>query len=358
MGANPPMTTTPRLPAHSEAPSAVRISRRAVLTTLTVAAAGTCLPAFIRAGLADPVIKKAKDLKPGEFTWHPERSPKGPVAIVVSIPDQRVHVYRNAIRIAVSTCSTGAPGHATPTGVFMILEKDKNHRSSTYNNAPMPNMNRLTWGGVALHAGNLPGYPASHGCIRLPLKFSELLFGITKVGTPVILAGSHSDPREIVHPGLVLGNYATKEFETVKRSLKKERLPWQAEVIPADETVAVVVSHGDMTVTLVANGVEVATGKAYITNPEQPIGRHVFILVGASEGRRGMAWQSLSHHDEDDATRAPDAKVIERLKADQAMLNAIQDRMHPGMLLVTTELPAHAGDRGGDDFVLMNTHES
>ncbi len=74
--------------------------------------------------------------------------------------------YRNGVRIAVSTCSTGKKGHETPTGVFTILEKDKDHHSSTYNNAPMPNMNRLTWSGVALHAGNLPGYPASHGCVR------------------------------------------------------------------------------------------------------------------------------------------------------------------------------------------------
>ena len=67
----------------------------------------------------------------------------------------------------------GQEGHSTPTGVFTILQKHKDHHSSTYNNAPMPNMNRLTWDGIALHAGNLPGYPASHGCVRLPLEFSE-----------------------------------------------------------------------------------------------------------------------------------------------------------------------------------------
>ena len=143
-------------------------------------------------------------MEPGDFTWHPERSPDGPVSIIVSIDEQRVYVYRNGIRIAVSTCSTGKKGHSTPTGVFTILQKDKNHKSSTYNNAPMPNMNRLTWSGIALHAGQLPGYPASHGCVRLPVKFSQLLFTVTHLGTPVILANSHSDPKQVVHPGMVL----------------------------------------------------------------------------------------------------------------------------------------------------------
>ena len=123
-----------------------------------------------REGVAQQVNKLADDLKNGEFNWFPERSQGGPVIIIVSIPDQLVHVYRNGIRIAASTCSTGKPGHRTPTGVFRILQKDKHHRSSTYSNAPMPNMNRLTWSGIALHAGNLPGYPASHGCVRLPMQ--------------------------------------------------------------------------------------------------------------------------------------------------------------------------------------------
>jgi hypothetical protein len=303
-----------------------------------------------------PIYKKTADLKPGEFTWHPERSPSGPVAIIVSIPDQRVHVYRNGIRIAVSTCSTGAPNHRTPTGVFTILEKDKNHHSSTYNNAPMPNMNRLTWNGIALHAGNLPGYPASHGCVRLPSKFSELLFGITHVGTPVILAGSFTDPKEVVHPGLVLGDYAHHEFVGVQGSIKNEKLPWQAEVTSADAQTAVIVSRGDMTVTVLENGAPVAMGTATITNPEQPIGRHVFMLIGADESRKGLSWHAVGHHEQAGvAVGQPEEVVLLRIKAEKPVLQAIQARMHPGMVLVTTELPSHPDSRTGDDFVLMNT---
>lgn len=119
-----------------------RFSRREVLVYGTAMAGA----AILGEAAAQQVVKEVHQLKPGEFTWHPERSPKGSVAIVVSLPDQLVHVYRNGVRIAVSTCSTGRKGHRTPTGVFTILQKDRHHRSSTYNNAPMPNMNRLTCG--------------------------------------------------------------------------------------------------------------------------------------------------------------------------------------------------------------------
>lgn len=317
--------------------------------------ATTLVPAVSLWAAAEPEIKKTQDLKPGQFTWHPERSPAGRIAIVVSIPDQRVHVYRNGIRIGVSTCSTGKPGHQTPTGVFLILEKDKNHKSSTYNNAPMPNMNRLTWSGIALHAGNLPGYPASHGCIRLPIKFSEYLFQVTEPGTPVILAGKHTEPREIVHPGLILGNYAANEFTHVKNGLKKEKLPWQPDVTKGETSTAIVVSHRDMTISVLENGTLVSTGKVIIAEPEKPLGRHVFMLTGAHEGKKGMAWQAIGHHATAGITPvAPSENIVKRIRAEQAMLNVIEDRMHPGMLLITTELPATPDSRSGDDFVLMN----
>jgi hypothetical protein len=116
-------------------------------------------------GPATPA-EEGKNLKPGGFTWHPERAPSGPVAIIVSVPKQRVYVYRNGILIGVSTCSTGKKGFETPTGVFTVLEKAEEHYSKEFDDAPMPFMERLTWQGVALHAGKLPGYPASHGCVR------------------------------------------------------------------------------------------------------------------------------------------------------------------------------------------------
>ncbi len=97
-------------------------------------------------------------LKPGEYWWKPELSPSGPVMILVSIPEQTMHVYRNGILIGRSSVSSGAKGRSTPGGVFTILEKSERHYSKKYNNAPMPNMQRLTWTGIAMHSGNLPGH--------------------------------------------------------------------------------------------------------------------------------------------------------------------------------------------------------
>ncbi|MGB8464405.1 MAG: L,D-transpeptidase family protein, partial [Terrimicrobiaceae bacterium] len=126
-----------------------------------------------------PTGKPTGPLKPGEYWWRPQLSPNGPLIVLVSVPEQIMHVYRNGILIGRSTVSTGSRGHATPGGVFSILEKKQEHYSKTYDNAPMPNMQRLTWTGIAMHSGNLPGYPASHGCIRLPFDFSQLLFSAT-----------------------------------------------------------------------------------------------------------------------------------------------------------------------------------
>lgn len=138
----------------------------------------------------DPVAAQARSLDPGEFVWKPERAKSGPVQVVVSLPQQRAYVYRSGTLIGVSTVSSGKPGHGTPPGTFPILQKKKDHRSNKYNDAPMPYMQRLTWSGVALHGGNVPGYPASHGCIRLPTKFAKHLFGVTELGSAVVVTGA------------------------------------------------------------------------------------------------------------------------------------------------------------------------
>ncbi len=337
----------------------IRGDRRRFLTVAgTAGLAGIAWGLFGGRGTAQPVVKEIHELQPGEFTWNPELSPEGPVAVVVSIPDQRVHVYRNGIRIAVSTCSTGKKGHETPTGVFTVLQKDKHHRSSTYGGAPMPNMNRLTWDGIALHAGKLPGYPASHGCIRLPLEFSERLFGITHMGTPVILAGGHSDPAEVVHPGLVLSEYAEHEFEDAIAHLDGKRLPtgWHGDN-PTPPT-SVLVSGADERVFVLENGVIVAEGRAIIRDPETPLGSHVFILFDTHDARRGLAWHAIGyHHDAPEGFVEPEEAVIRRLQSEPHVIEAMKMRMHPGMVLVMTDLPAHADTRSGTDFVIM-THDA
>jgi hypothetical protein len=139
-------------------------------------------------------------LKPGQFIWDLAATTGGPVVVAVSVEEQRAYVYRNGLRIGVSTVSTGRPGHATPTGVFTVLQKDKDHHSKNYNNAAMPYTERLTWDGVALHAGGLPGYPSSHGCVHLPTQFAERLFEISPMGMTVVIADQHSPDQDLRHP--------------------------------------------------------------------------------------------------------------------------------------------------------------
>lgn len=127
---------------------------------------------------------------------------KGPLQIIVSIADQRISLYENGALIAQSSVSTGVERHPTPLGVFSVIAKKKWHRSNIYSDAPMPYMQRITWSGIALHAGELPGHPASHGCIRLSHEFAVRLWQLTKRGTRVIIAPEDVRPVEIINPQL------------------------------------------------------------------------------------------------------------------------------------------------------------
>lgn len=326
------------------------VSRREALM-LGASAASIALATDV---LAQRVVKEVHQLKPGEFTWHPERSPKGSVAIVVSLPDQLVHVYRNGVRIAVSTCSTGRKGHRTPTGVFTILQKDRHHRSSTYNNAPMPNMNRLTWSGIALHAGRLPGYPASHGCVRLPRAFSRLLFTVTHIGTPVILANDHSDPASIAHPGLVLTAAADNKLDKAV-ALEMKKHPGRTHLENTTPPLSVLVSSSDKKIVVMENGHVVAQGRATISNPDTPLGSHVFILGRAADGH--TYWHGIGHHHSAKSQQS-DLATLQRINGDQNVINAITQRLHPGATLTTVDLPITTDSRSGRDFVVMTTHTS
>jgi L,D-transpeptidase-like protein len=127
---------------------------------------------------------------------------KGPLLIIISIADQRISLYDDGALIGRSSVSTGVRNHPTPLGVFSVISKSRFHRSNIYSNAPMPYMQRITWSGIALHAGDLPGYPASHGCIRLTHDFAVRLFHLTKRGTRVIIAHDDIGPAEISSPQL------------------------------------------------------------------------------------------------------------------------------------------------------------
>jgi len=157
----------------------------------------------------------ASVLAAGLFTSPLSASEKDPLHIVVSLTDQQLKVYRGLEKISQSNISSGKKGHATPTGIFTILHKNRRHFSNIYNNAPMPFMQRLTWSGIALHASNsVPNYPASHGCIRLPHKFAKQLFGMKTNGAHVIIEQEPQVPEVISHKTLF---EPTKTWEPLKK---------------------------------------------------------------------------------------------------------------------------------------------
>lgn len=119
---------------------------------------------------------------------------EGPMKIVIVLDTHRIYVFQNEKLIGFNTISSGKKGKETPTGIFNILQKNVDHKSNLYSNAPMPFMQRLTWDGIAIHGGDLPGYPASHGCIRLPMVFAKALFGVTQMGQEVVVLQDTSTP--------------------------------------------------------------------------------------------------------------------------------------------------------------------
>jgi lipoprotein-anchoring transpeptidase ErfK/SrfK len=132
---------------------------------------------------------KRVGLKPGEFVWATTAPAEGDTRIVVDLLTQMTYVYRGEKLLGASSMSSAKTGHVTPYGNWTILEKRPFYRSKKYDNAPMPFMQRIDEYGIAFHGGVNPGYPASHGCIRLPMKFAQKLYGVTKLGTKVIIEG-------------------------------------------------------------------------------------------------------------------------------------------------------------------------
>src|SRR5437660_449803 len=165
--------------------------------TITAMAALTALIADAAAGQARPA--------PQTEATAP-RDAGEPIMAIVSIKSQQVTFYDADGWILRAPVSTGTTGRETPAGVFAVLERDKDHHSSLYDDAWMPNMQRITWNGIALHGGPLPGYAASHGCVRMPFGFAEKLFGKTRIGMRVIISPNDAAPVEFSHPALLVPN--------------------------------------------------------------------------------------------------------------------------------------------------------
>ncbi|HEY0624764.1 L,D-transpeptidase family protein [Sphingomonas sp.] len=196
----------------------VRAGLRAILLGAMGAAFALASPATaqqVRASGDEELL-----LRNGQWAWLEEGGFQkiggpGAISILISLPGQIAYVYRDGVLIAASTVSTGKRGKSTPAGEFTILQKREFHRSNLYSNAPMPFMQRLTWTGIALHAGVLPGYPASHGCIRFPREFARRLFAITELGGQVSVVNYEiEDPRvRRGVPRLVLAQQVVKALD-------------------------------------------------------------------------------------------------------------------------------------------------
>jgi len=259
---------------------------------------------------------------------HEQPVPQGPLHVIISIAKQRVTVYANGTAVARSPVSTGVPDHPTPMGIFAVISKARWHRSSIYSGAPMPYMQRITWSGIALHAGMLPGYPASHGCIRLPEDFAIRLWGLSKLGARVIITRDEVAPVAIAHPRLPVPKKpqnipadapvaaapaageikmvtsvefaaASKVGDGVKATGEIEPAP-PADVVKGTPPprrrgpVQVFVSRKQGKV-FVRQGFEpLFEAPVTIAEPDRPLGTHVFTAMQVQEDGAAMRWTAVT----------------------------------------------------------------
>lgn len=297
-----------------------------------------CAAAVI-ASVSFALAAEDRQHNPDSFTWNPELSKEGPVLVTVSLKSQVAAVYRNGVRIGSCEVSSGKPGHETPTGVFYILNKDADHHSKTYGNAPMPFSERLTWDGVALHAGGLPGYPSSHGCIHLPYEFAKKLFGITHNGTTVVVTNSTPD----VH--------VSSEHSLAFHGGDESDFVWNPAASPSGP-VSLIFSKADQRLFVLRNGITV--GEAPTKSgwfDKRPKGTSAFVFSGWAEGKGGVAesqWTQVggakSNHAE---------PISDWFKIDSRFQHLVQGLLVPGTNLVVTDEPVTTASRSENGFCVL-----
>ncbi len=298
---------------------------------------------------SSPADTPAASLKPGEWIWGGVSKGWGPMAVIVSLTEQRAYAYRNGILIGVSTISSGKKGYETPTGVFTILQKDKDHHSNQYNNAPMPYQQRLTWGGVALHAGGLPGYPESHGCVHLPTEFARLLFDNSNMGMVVVVSEAGVSSEDVVHPRAVSPIDPLTGAERPLLPLGNgQAYTWQPMLAPTGP-VSMVMSTADEQLLVFRNGVEIGRARIALHDDATgtPIGTQAFIVgqgflpgeLPGLPGQRMPNWMRIGIPGEADAGAALEAATVGRLQVPPGFLAEVLPLLVPGVVLVATDQP-------------------
>jgi L,D-transpeptidase catalytic domain len=331
--------------------------------------------------------------------------PKGPFEIIISLNDQHLSLYGSGGLIARAPVSTGMRGHPTPLGVFSVIEKQRWHRSNIYSAAPMPYMQRITWSGVALHAGVLPGFAASHGCIRLSNEFAIRLWHLTKVGTRVIITRRDVAPVDIATPALLMP--APKPAEPLANDDPGRRLGVPPEVKTATAAdvapsasdgsslheqanageqgpplrpISVFVSRKTQNLAVRQNFAPLFDAPIRIDQPDTPIGTHIFTVMATEPA--AMRWTLVTIPDEARGEPRKEERKEERksllqagAKAGQVPTNAVErvnavlGRVHipssvydrisglltPGSSLIISD-DAVSNETGSDTDFIVLTH--
>ena len=301
-------------------------------------------PTFAQgAKTSSPIDTDVADLKPGQFIWNGDLAPEGPMTVIVHIPTQRAYVHRNGVRIGVTTVSTGKAGHKTPTGIFTILQKNKDHKSNLYDSAPMPYMQRLTWDGIALHAGNLPGYPASHGCIRMPMEFSRLLFEASSMGMTVVVTDKQVTP-EVADTNAFLAPVTPKgepDDPAQRRLSREENWRWTPEKAPSGP-VTIVLSTDNERVIIFRNGVEIGRSKVKIADGFE-IGTRALQYAGTNpDGTTRWIYIPLPGY-EPSKGQIDERTAMQTISLPEDFNRLVRSVIGPG----TTVLATHGGLKGG-----------
>ena len=296
--------------------------------------------------------RSAYPIAPGRSFWLPELSPAGPVVAVVNLYTQHAQIYRNGIAIGYTSVSTGKRGYGTPTGRFQVLEKRRFHRSSTYGNAPMPWMVRLTWSGIAFHSGALPGFPASHGCIRLPASFAPQLFGALSLGDTVAVLNQPADAFTTLAPIDPLGRPLLQPEMLAATAWWREAAasaaPVSGNLVSASPVSASLLTGAPASLAapplaLLASLPQqrlfvLEAGQVAAAAPLPPGARQQALPLAAAP----LSWQPPGHWQAPGQSgNAADATLWQTvLPSDAAFSQRLRDRITPGSTLVLSDLPA------------------
>jgi hypothetical protein len=324
----------------------------------------------------------------------PQDSTKGPLQIIISIADQQLSLYDNGTLIARSSVSTGVQGHPTPLGVFSVISKERWHRSNIYSGAPMPYMQRITWSGIALHAGVVPGHPASHGCIRLTNDFAIRLWHLAKRGTRVIIASNDVRPVEIANSHLFVSKpkaasvspessavtVADNDNKTAPAShealLSSAETPEVANLlipgsIPQGAApqkaipISVFVSRKLSRLFVRQGFTPLFDVPVKIQNPEQPLGTHVFTVMDFQNDGASLRWTVVSLPEKFKkreavmeqivATPLPDKgnEALDRIDIPQEAIEQISQLMTPGSSLIISDYGISDETGTDTDFIVV-----